>query len=193
MRKGKEDRNRVCPVERAGSLESVFRKLLQNPKRMLKKYVTEGKTVLDMGCGPGFFSIAMAEMVGEKGHVIAADLQEGMLAKLEAKVRGTPLKGRIILHRTSEKRIGLPAKAVKPGGVDFVLAFYMFHELPDQEDAFREISSLLRPGGILYLVEPNFHVSKDDFGQTVSMAESLGFRVLERPRVFFSRAAVLGK
>lgn len=72
-------KNRVCPVERAGSLDNIFRRWLQNPWKILRPYIKEGMTVLDFGCGPGYFTIAMAQMVGTSGWVIAVDLQEGML------------------------------------------------------------------------------------------------------------------
>ena len=78
--------NRVCPVERAGSLDNRVRKWLQNPKKILEPYITEGMIVLDVGCGPGFFSIDMAQMVGNSGRVIASDLQEGMLQKVRNKI-----------------------------------------------------------------------------------------------------------
>jgi len=41
---------------------------------------------LDVGCGPGYFSLDMARMVGKTGHVIACDLQQGMLQKLKEKI-----------------------------------------------------------------------------------------------------------
>ena len=82
------DRNkRVCPVERAGGLDNRVRTLLQNPQKILGNYVKEGMTALDLGCGPGFFSIGMARIVGESGLVIATDLQEGMLQKLKMKCK----------------------------------------------------------------------------------------------------------
>lgn len=59
-----ERENRVCPVEHAGSLDNKIRKWLQNPRKILQPFVSEGMTVLDLGCGPGFFSIDMAHMVG---------------------------------------------------------------------------------------------------------------------------------
>ena len=65
---------RVCPVERAGSLDNTIRRWLQNPKKILGPYLDEGMTVVDIGCGPGFFSIDMAQMVGKSGRVIAVDL-----------------------------------------------------------------------------------------------------------------------
>jgi len=59
------ERNRVCPVELAGSLDNKIRRWLQNPQKILDPYVKEGMKVLDLGCGPGFFSTAMAKMVGK--------------------------------------------------------------------------------------------------------------------------------
>ena len=84
------DKNkRVCPVERAGGLDNKFRRLLQNPRKILGTYAKEGMTALDLGCVPGFFSVEMARMVGESGRVVSTDLQEGMLQKLKDKIQGT--------------------------------------------------------------------------------------------------------
>ena len=44
--------------------------------------MAEGMTVLDVGCGMGFFSIGLAKLVGDKGCVIAADVQPKMLSVL---------------------------------------------------------------------------------------------------------------
>lgn len=59
--------SRVCPVERAGHLDNRIRRWLQNPQKILRPYIEEGMTVIDVGCGPGFFSIEMAQMVGKSG------------------------------------------------------------------------------------------------------------------------------
>lgn len=50
-----EVKNRVCPVELAGSLDNKIRKWFQNPQKILAPYIKEGMKVLDIGCGPGFF------------------------------------------------------------------------------------------------------------------------------------------
>ena len=64
-----QDRNRVCPVGCAWGLEIGLRRWLQNPQKILAPYVSAGMTVLDIGCGPGFFSIEMARLVGPAGRV----------------------------------------------------------------------------------------------------------------------------
>jgi ubiquinone/menaquinone biosynthesis C-methylase UbiE len=136
-------RNHTCPVAISGTLDTKFRRLFQNPQTILRPYVKEGMTVLDLGCGPGFFTLDMARMVGESGRVIAADLQEGMLQKLKKKTQGTELEDRVLLHKCEEDSIGITDE------VDFILAFYMVHEAPSQEKLFKDIKSILKTSGLM--------------------------------------------
>jgi ubiquinone/menaquinone biosynthesis C-methylase UbiE len=182
-----DGKHRVCPVERAGSLDSRIRRWLQDPQKILKPYIKEGMTVLDLGCGPGYFSIEMAQMVGESGRVIAADLQEGMLQKLRNKIQGTELEERITLHKCKANKIGLSED------VDFVLAFYVVHEIPNQEELLNEIKSILKSNGRVFIGEPPFHVSKAAFEETIRKALDLGFTLVERPKVLLSKTMVLRK
>jgi len=183
-----EDNNKhVCPVESAKGLDNFFRKLVQNPKKILKDCVKEGMTVLDVGCGPGFFSVEIADMVGASGKVIAADLQQGMLDKIKNKIEGTEIENIIDLHKCEEDRIGISTK------VDLVLAIYMVHEVPDQDKFLKEMYSILKPNGTLFIVEPSFHVSKKAFEETVNRANAIGFSQVKRPGMILSRAVVLKK
>ena len=142
-------------------------------------------TALDIGCGPGFFSLEMARLVGPAGRVIAADLQEGMLRKLRKKISGTEFEDRIVLHACAPDTLAVAEK------VDFALAFYMVHEVPDQARFFRELAALLRPRGKVLVVEPAFHVSKPEFAQTVQTARAAGFDVENGPRLLLSRTVML--
>jgi len=180
-------KNRVCPVERAGSLDTRIRKWMQNPRKLLGNYLKEGMTVLDVGCGPGFFSVDMTGMVGKTGRVIAVDLQEGMLRKVRDKIQGTELEERLTLHLCEEDRIGVSEP------VDFVLMFYVVHEVPDQENLFREIGSILKQEGQIFIVEPPFHVSKKGFEHMIRIATNTGLTVVKRPKIFLNRAVVLGR
>jgi ubiquinone/menaquinone biosynthesis C-methylase UbiE len=177
-------KHRVFPVERAGSLNTIFRRWVQNPHGILRPYIKEGMSVLDFGCGPGYFTLEMARMVGASGRVIACDLQDGMLEKLRAKVKACRLDNVISMHKCSEDRIGV-AEAV-----DFVLAFYILHEVPDQGCHLSEIRGLLKSDGKLLVVEPTFRVSKSEFDETVMKTKNAGLVPVEAPRIFLSRAAV---
>jgi ubiquinone/menaquinone biosynthesis C-methylase UbiE len=181
----KENSKKICPVEKAGGLDNLLRRLLQNPQKILKPYIKEGMTVLDLGCGPGFFSKEIAKLLSNSGKVIAADLQEGMLEKVRRKIKGTELEKRITPHKCQEESINLNEK------VDFILAFYMIHEVPNQDKLFRELKSIVKPKGQLFIIEPKFHVSKKSFDLMIDRVKKNGFEIKDSPKVFFSRTIVL--
>ena len=180
-----EKKHRVCPVEHAGVLDFIFRKWIHDPKKILQPYIKEGMTVLDLGCGPGFFILDMARLVGKTGRVIAADLQEEMLAMVREKIQDTPEAGRVKYHLCRPEATGLSEK------FDFILIFYMLHEVPDQAAFLKEIGSLLKPGGKVLIAEPKWHVSADDFLQSGAIMKQAGFAVSTEPRILFSRTIVV--
>ena len=168
--------NRVCPVGRAGTLDNKLRRWIQNPQKILRPYITEGMTILDIGCGPGFFSIDMAKMAGESGKIIASDLQEGMLQKVRNKIKGTKFEKQITLHKCEQNKIGVSEH------VDFVLLFYIVHEISNKENLFKEIETILKPNGQILIAEPPFHVSKAAFEEIIKKAEDAGFTNIKGPK-----------
>jgi ubiquinone/menaquinone biosynthesis C-methylase UbiE len=183
----KEDKNRVCPVEAAGGLETPIRKFIQNPNKILKPYISKDMTVLDFGCGPGFFTIEIAKMLSVNGRVIAADLQDGMLDKVRSKIKGTDIEKKITLSKCEKDEIGVTED------VDFILAFYVVHEVPDKKKLFAQFKSILKPGGKILIIEPNFHVTKKAFAEMISILESLGLKIIDTPKRLLSRCIVVGK
>ena len=75
--------------------------------------------------------------------------------------------------------------------MDFVLAFYMIHEVPNQDKLFGELKSILKSNGKIFIIEPKFHVSKKSFENMIERVKSIGLEIIDRPKVFFSRAVVL--
>ncbi len=178
---------RVCPWQHAWLLDNWIRRLIHNPDKILGSYIEKGQTVLDLGSGPGMFSLAMAKMVGEKGKVISVDIQEEMLQIVRRKSVCAGLESRILLHKSQPEGIGLSEQ------VDFSLAFYMIHEVPDKESFLREVAALLKPQGKFLIVEPKQHVSEPSFEETAGLAQSAGLRLISRPKILFSRAILLQK
>jgi len=180
-------REHVCPWWGGYFIDNRLRRLIHNPEKILGPYVKPGAAVLDFGCGMGMFSIAMAKLVGPEGKVIAVDLQQKMLDVLMRRAAKAGVAERVIPRRTEKESLGF----VEP--VDFALAFYSAHEVPNLRRLFTEIHQCLRVGGMFLVVEPRGHVGPADFAAMLDVAQSIGFRLQQQPRVALSRAAVLEK
>jgi ubiquinone/menaquinone biosynthesis C-methylase UbiE len=175
----------VCPAQNSGWLTLSVRKLFNDPARIFAGLVNPGDTVVDLGCGPGFFTLPMAEMVGVSGQVIAVDVQQGMLDRLRARAEEAGVAARMRLCLSG------PAGPGPVGPADLAVAFWMLHEVPDRAGFLRQVHELLKPGGRLLLVEPRGHVGKVQFEASLADAANVGLRLEARPRVGFSRAALL--
>lgn len=51
------------------------------PEEIHEDFVEPGQTAVDIGCGLGYFSMALARMVGPAGKVIALDIQQQMIQR----------------------------------------------------------------------------------------------------------------
>jgi len=174
--------NRISDPEH---FDDSIRKFLLNPKKILKEYVKEDMNVLDLGCGPGLFSFEMAKMVGPNGKVIAADVDEEMLERLRNKIKGLEVEKRIRIHKSDRNRFNLNEK------FDFILVFYVAHEVKNKKGFFEGLKKLMKPKTKLLIAEPIFHVSKNSFEATLAIAEEVGFKVVHRPKIRMSRGSVI--
>jgi len=179
----------VFPASRASHLDGWLRRLLFRPGQLVDRYVRPGDTVLDIGCGPGLFTRAIARKVGDNGLVIAVDVQDRMLEILKEKAQKEGLISRIRLHKAGPQSLGLE----EPERVTVAFAFYVVHEVPDAARLMQEVFALLAPSGTFLIVEPKFVVSAAEFEKTLAMAASAGFRRVNSPSVFLSRAVLLKK
>ena len=76
-------------VERLGLQHRVWRPHASEAWK--RAGFTPGQTLLDIGCGPGYASLDLAEIVGPKGRVIAFDRSRRFLDVLEAAARARSL------------------------------------------------------------------------------------------------------
>jgi ubiquinone/menaquinone biosynthesis C-methylase UbiE len=174
----------VCPWWCCFTFDNFLRKLFHNSQFILQPYVAEGDSVLDIGPGMGYFSIPLARMVGEKGKVIAADIQPEMLKALQKRAKKAGVEKRIVTHLSEVDSLGVDMQ------FDFVLAFWMAHEVPNHVVFFKEIKSLLKPSGKFLFAEPVLHVNQAMYEKTVKTAESVGLVLKEKPKISLSRSAL---
>jgi len=177
----------VCPWYFCFTFDNVFRKLVQNPKKILSNYIKPGFHILDIGPGQGYFSIPMAEMAGPKGEIIAVDIQEKMLEHLKKKAQKYHVNDRIKCKIVKDANYSFDSE------FDFALAFWMIHEVPDKKSLFNSVFRALKPGKLFLVAEPHVHVTTKMFKKTREIAESTGFKVIDRPKIFFSNSVLLEK
>jgi ubiquinone/menaquinone biosynthesis C-methylase UbiE len=177
----------TCPWWFLFTFDNPFRKLYQNPERILAPYIKAGDRVADLGCGMGYFSLPLAKLVGNEGKVVAVDLQSQMLAGLKQRAYRAGLQDRIDLHQCTQEKIWVT------GPMDFVLAFWMVHEVHDSRSFLEQIWKMLKYEGQLLIVEPLIHVRKARFQQLHTEVVDLGFKVVGSPSIGFSRSILAQK
>lgn len=172
----------TCPWWFAYTFDNPLRGLVHRPSALLEGLVASGDTVVDVGCGLGFFTIGMAELVGPAGRVIAIDLQQEMLDRTRKRAERRGLADRIEFRKCTADRLDVGHT------VDFVLAFWMLHEVADQRAFLSEVHAALKPTGHLLVAEPKGHVSPAFFDREAARVREAGFQLIDGPHVRWSRA-----
>jgi ubiquinone/menaquinone biosynthesis C-methylase UbiE len=115
---------------------------------MLKAlHVKPGQTVCDMGCGNGFYTLKLAEMVGKEGKVLAVDIQPEMLSLLRRRADADQLKNvKTVVGTTVDPRL-------PEGKVDLILCVDVYHEFSNPEEMLAAMHKSLAPHGRVALVE----------------------------------------
>lgn len=109
--------------------------------------VKPGQTVCDLGCGNGFYSLPLAKLVGERGKVLAVDIQPEMLRLLSARAGEAEIKNiKPILGTLVDPKL-------PEGDVDLVICIDVYHEFSHPEQMLAAIRKALKPDGRLVLVE----------------------------------------
>jgi len=179
-----KDKKRVCPWWLCFTFDNPIRKIIHDPVEILSPYLHKGDAVIDIGPGMGYFTIPLAQLVGLSGRVTAIDIQPKMLSALVSRAQKKGVSDRIKTHLASPDSIGFYEKA------DFILAFWMAYEVPDQQRFLSEIRNLMKPDGLFLLVEHLIHVSKKNFSRALETAKELGFVIKESPKIRMSQSAL---
>jgi ubiquinone/menaquinone biosynthesis C-methylase UbiE len=111
-------------------------------ERLRSSGVRGGQTVLDYACGPGYFSVVAARLVGGAGSVYALDVQPAAADMVAQRARRAGLTN--ITTITSGCDTGLPH-----GSIDVVLLYDAIHAIEDKHAVLAELDRVLKPGGVL--------------------------------------------
>ncbi|HKV84939.1 MAG TPA: methyltransferase domain-containing protein [Ktedonobacterales bacterium] len=129
-------------------LLSEEREQALKPEKLLRELgLKEGNTMADIGCGPGFFTVPAAQIVGEKGVVLAADVQGEMLSAVKSRITEKGLKN-VRVVKTSDTDVPLP-----PESCDFVLLAFVLHEIDNRASFLHKAGRLLKKRARLAVIE----------------------------------------
>lgn len=129
------------------------------PKRALSKFLCDGDTVVEIGCGKGHLTIPIAETIGPGGRVYATDSDEKSIEMLRTKARK---KG---YEKIIESKVTSPADLtfIPDSSVDFVFANCVLCYIRDRVVETREIKRILKKReGQAYFSIPNVLRNKKD-------------------------------
>jgi ubiquinone/menaquinone biosynthesis C-methylase UbiE len=122
------------------------------PEHLLKSLgLKRGDTIADIGCGPGFFTLPAAEIVGPEGVVYAADIQGEMLTAVRSRAQEHGLSN-VHVVKTNERDVPLRKESC-----DLVLVAFTLNEVESRAIFLLHLTRALKPKGRLAVLEWEKH------------------------------------
>jgi ubiquinone/menaquinone biosynthesis C-methylase UbiE len=121
--------------------------------------ITEGDTVLDFGCGSGYYAIPAARVVGENGTVYALDKNEDRLREVVERAAEEDLANIDVIHTSGGATVPL-----EDGTVSVVLLYDVIHShhfSPSvRKDLFTEITRVAKPRALISVYPRHMETEK---------------------------------
>jgi ubiquinone/menaquinone biosynthesis C-methylase UbiE len=164
-------RGKVFPASHARSLLNPLRRFVQSPERTVAAIgIGQDDRVLELGCGPGYFSAALVQATG--GGVVLLDLQAEMLEMTRERVPPQDSS-----FRVQADGARLP---FADASFDVVFVATVLGELPDRGECLDEVRRIVRPGGVLAVAETRRDSDFIALPTLKSLAAQHGFRLAEK-------------
>jgi ubiquinone/menaquinone biosynthesis C-methylase UbiE len=124
-----------------------------NPVEIINQMdVSPGSVVADFGCGSGYFSIPLAETVGEEGIIHSLDILPQALEEVQSKAKSRGLTNVIIKRANLESENG---SGFGNEELDWVIIKDMLFQNKNKESILKEAYRVLKPGGKAFVMEWN--------------------------------------
>jgi ubiquinone/menaquinone biosynthesis C-methylase UbiE len=175
------DKSTPCPASLAWLVDHPLRRRYTGI--LLDRVgIQAGETVLELGPGPGTFTVDAAHRVGSQGRLIAVDIQPRMIEMVRQRVQ------RAGLDNVDACVASAHALPLAGEGVDRAFLITVLPEIPDQDRALSELWRALRgaepaegrPGGVLSVSEEFPDPDYQFAFETIRRCEAAGFAVEQR-------------
>ena len=138
----------IFDTRKKHQLLSEERQEALQPEKLLRQIgLAEGDTIADIGCGPGFFTVPAARIVGDTGKVYAADMQGEMLSAVQGRVHELELSN-VRVMKTSESDVPIPAESC-----EYILLAFVLNEIRNRSTFLHRLARILKPGGKFIILE----------------------------------------
>jgi ubiquinone/menaquinone biosynthesis C-methylase UbiE len=162
-----------CPAALSWLVDNSLRRAYMRPV-LARIGIQAGEKVLELGPGPGAFTVGAAERVGPEGSLVAVDIQAEMIARVDRRVQQAGLTN-VETHVASAYQLPIADQSV-----DRAFLITVLPEIPDRRRALAELHRVLRPGGVLSITEEFYDPDYLFLGETIRLVEAAGFRLEER-------------
>jgi ubiquinone/menaquinone biosynthesis C-methylase UbiE len=152
--------------------------LVRNPCRLLKAAgLEEGQKVIEVGCGPGFFTIPAARIVGDEGHVYAVDIHPLAVKTVKEKIKRNGIKNvKPLLANASDT-------GLSDGSIDLAFLFGLRYVSGGLANVLCELHRVLKSGGTL-----SFEKTRGSEKDLIRDVELVGFAYSgKQGRIFLFR------
>jgi ubiquinone/menaquinone biosynthesis C-methylase UbiE len=168
-----------CPASFSWIVNNPIRRRYMRPV-LDRVGIRPGEKVLELGPGPGAFTIEAARRTEPGGKLIAVDIQPKMIAAVERKIRESKLSN---VDTYVGDAFHLP---MENESIDRAFLVTVLPEIPDRKRALQELRRVLKTGGILSLTEefldPDYPLART----SIRWAEETGFELEERRGTWWS-------
>lgn len=161
-------------------IDNPLRRWVQNPVKVLEQMgIHEGMRVLELGPGSGLFTLEASRRAGSSGRLYCLDIQPQLIARLKRKIERDGLENVALMVGDAA------ALPFADNSLDLAFLVTVFGEIPNKDEALRELYRVLCLGGILsvseILVDPDYSLP----GTIISQAHKAGFEPVQQFGNFF--------
>jgi ubiquinone/menaquinone biosynthesis C-methylase UbiE len=168
------DKPRACPAAFSWVLERPRRIRQEVPQVLGSIGLYTGERVLEVGCGPGVYTVRAAPRLKPDGQLIAVDLQREMVERASERVREAGLDN-VEFYVADAHQLPL-----EDASVDRAFLVGVLPEIPNPQGALSELYRVLRPRGILSISEGFFDPDYRFAFETIRQVQQAGFEWVER-------------
>lgn len=165
------------PAKDAFALLNPLRSWLQSVDSSLRTFrVRAGHTVLELGPGPGYFTLGASRAVGRAGRVICVDVQPAMLSILRQRLQDAQIANARLVAGDA---VRLP---LADGCVDEAFLVTVLGEIPDRPRAVAELRRVMKAGGVLSVMETFTDCDYQLEDSVRDLCRAFGFEAIDHER-----------